>query len=275
LKISPPDVFTGNSKDAETFLSQLALYFTGRKIEGDERVIFALSYMKGGTAGPWAKLKVKEFGTKKQVQDWEEFLTEFTQVFGDPDPSFTARQRMDSLKQGNNTAEDYVASFREIKDETGFNDAALIDKFERGLNSNLVDKIYSLPEMPKTLDEWFNWSTKLDRQWRQRESKKKSFNFSFPQKQQVASKPTFVSTPVTVPSQTAVSTKKEPDIVPMEVDSGWKKVNPVICYKCRQRGHIAKNCKAAFDISVLDWDDLRTLINKEQDMESSSSKKDF
>ena len=31
------------------------------------------------------------------------------------------------------------------------NNTALVEKFENGLNSMLVDKIYNLPEMPVTL----------------------------------------------------------------------------------------------------------------------------
>ena len=58
---------------------------------------------------------------------------------------------MDQLKQGVLSAEDFVAKFRELAPKTGYNDAAHIEKFEKGLNSALVDKIYALADMPKTL----------------------------------------------------------------------------------------------------------------------------
>ena len=57
IKIAPSDVFDGIQSQTDSFLSQLALYFTGKRgdFQNDQdKIIFALSYMKGGTAGPWA-----------------------------------------------------------------------------------------------------------------------------------------------------------------------------------------------------------------------------
>ena len=61
---------------------------------------------------------------------------------------------MDQLKQGNHSAEEYVASFKALTFKTKYNDAAHVEKFEKGLNPASVDKIYSLPEMPVTLAQW-------------------------------------------------------------------------------------------------------------------------
>ena len=72
-----------------------------------------------------------------------------------------------------------MASFRELKDDTRYNNAALIEKFEQGLNPALADKIYALPEMPTTLESWISWAIKLDRQWRQREANKKLLGQTF------------------------------------------------------------------------------------------------
>ena len=35
--------------------------------DDSERIVFALSYMKGGTAGPWAKLKVKQLSAAQEI----------------------------------------------------------------------------------------------------------------------------------------------------------------------------------------------------------------
>src|SRR4029078_9634646 len=105
---------------------------------------------------------------------WEEFQAEIRKTFGDPNPASTARHKLSQLKQGSHTADEYVASFKELKGDTGYNDTALVEKFEQGLNSSLVDKIYALPEMPTTLEEWMSWAMRLDRQWRQREATKRA-----------------------------------------------------------------------------------------------------
>ena len=57
FKVKVPDNYTGDVKKVKTFVCQLMLYFKSRDTKFStqrSRVIFALSYMRGGTAGPWA-----------------------------------------------------------------------------------------------------------------------------------------------------------------------------------------------------------------------------
>ncbi|KIJ39764.1 hypothetical protein M422DRAFT_124503, partial [Sphaerobolus stellatus SS14] len=142
------------------------------KINDDEtRIIMALSYMKGDKVEAWVQEVTEIFATEDL--SWDDFYTRFQESFGDPAPEITARNKMKLLKQGTYTADEYVSSFDQLKRATGFNDAALVERFKEGLNPVLVDKIFSLPEMPTDLKEWDSWATKLDRQWRQREAEKK------------------------------------------------------------------------------------------------------
>lgn len=286
LKVAPPDTFDGSPGKAEAFLSQLLLYFHGKRheIQDDhDKIIMALSYMKGGTAGPWAKLKVKQYASSDTItQDWKDFHQEFLETFGDPDPAGSARHKMELLRQGNQTADEYVAKFRELQDDTGYNDAALVEKFEKGLNSVLVDKIYTLPEMPSTLKEWMSWATKLDRQWRQREAKKKSIQNSTsrpftlsPQSQSPPPSKPFAPVPTSFIRPSPVAKDSGP--VPMEIDSGWKTVKPIVCWKCRKTGHIASNCRSSVNINNMDFDSLKAYIQEEikKEKEQPSKKEDF
>ena len=264
LKISPPDIFDGKINNSATFLHQLYLYFNGKEIVDDrERVVMALSYMKGGTAGPWAKLKTKEYNLTPF--SWDSFVADFKEAFEDPDPAGTAQYKMEMLKQGTQTADEYVASFNELKADTGFNDVALVNSFQKGLNQALVDKIYNLPEMPSTLSGWIHWATKLDRQWRQREARKKMTTSSTSQKASPASQKPYkspVSTQtISVPSGSKVN--QQLDVVPMEIDSGWRKVKPIICYKCRKSGHMARHCPSTVDINSMDYESLKAFIKEE------------
>lgn len=274
LKVAPPDYFDGALAKTSSFLSQLMLFLHGKRadVQSDmDKIILALSYMKGGTAGHWAEIKVRELADGPQ-QSWEDFLVEFKQLFSDPNPGATARTKMDHLTQGSLTADEYVVKFKELKHDTGYNDIALVEKFEKGLNSVLVDKIYALPDMPVSLEGWISWATKLDRQWRKREANKKSLPSS---SSSARAKPP--TTPNSSPLQPNIPTpplktfNRSPDVVPMEVDSG-RKSRQVICYKCRKTGHIARDCKDSFNINHLTYEDLKEHFSNSANNEE---KKDF
>jgi len=130
LKMAPPDVFDGSTAKTEAFLSQLALFIHGKRHEfydDSDKVILALSYMKGGTAGSWAQGKVKTFSKTGVTPSWDKFMAEIRETFGDADPMGTAKFRMEQLSQGTMTCDEYVAKFRELVEDTGYNDAALVD----------------------------------------------------------------------------------------------------------------------------------------------------
>ena len=276
IKVATPDDFDGSFSKAETFLSQLTLYFHGKRVsDNDDKVILALSYMKGGTAGPWAKLKVKEF-TKEGVCNWDTFVAEFQETFGDPNPAGTARHKMNQPRQGNHSADEYVASFRELKDDTRYNNAALIEKFEQGLNSVLADKIYALPEMPTTLESWISWAIKLDRQWRQREANKKLLG-QVPKATSLSSKPVkTISNPNPASSShQSASHSQQTEVVPMDIDSGWKSVRPLVCFKCRKPGHKAIHCRSQVNINSMDFEALKAFMKEEIQKEEDQIKKDF
>ena len=290
VKVATPEPFDGSMSKAESFLSQCLLYFYGRGITGDfNRVICALSFMKSGNADKWARMKIQQLDPNFcEEVSWEVFVSEFRATFGDPNPGATARHKMNQLKQGTNTADQYVADFRLLVQDTEYNDAALVEKFQNGLNSSLVDRIYNLPQMPSTLDGWISWALRLDRQWRQRESTKRTSVNPFskqslspqtparPQAKPFHSSPS-VSSPPPAPQSTPAQ-QKSSDVVPMEVDSGWKSVRPLVCFKCRKPGHKAVNCRSNVNINAMDYEEMknhfREKILKEEEEKKAEGQSD-
>jgi hypothetical protein len=277
LKTNPPAIFNGDIHKSNDFLTQLNLYLAGKAIDNaDQKISIALSYMQGETVNPWVRRMALKLGTGLT---WEDFMKEFKATYSDPNPKATAIHKMSLLEQGTHSVDEYVATFRSLQDDTGFNDPALLDYFKKGLNSSLVDNIYKLRPMPETLDDWVKEATALDRQWRQRQAEKK-LKTSTP-KPTTTTKPisplvrfTQTDAPIITPPPTQAF--KEPDVVPMEIDSGWKRVNPKICFKCRKPGHIARNCSSSVNINNMDYDTLKAHMKAELEKEASlSHKEDF
>src|SRR6201991_1877581 len=89
LKVATPDTFNGDDlARSEEFINSLYLYFYGKKgLTDEEKITFALSYMKGGRAGRWSRRKVVEYSRAKKGPSWDDFLSDFREMFYDPDPA--------------------------------------------------------------------------------------------------------------------------------------------------------------------------------------------
>ena len=107
-------------------------------------------------------------------ESYMEFLRLLKENFRDLMPERTAQHKLGLLTQGNRTADKYTLKFRTLAHQTRYNDAALVEKFEQGLNQELRKKIYNLPQMPVTSDDWIVWAMRLDRQWRMFERNKRN-----------------------------------------------------------------------------------------------------
>src|SRR6202453_2218414 len=99
--------YTGDVEKAKTFLRQLKLYFESRDTKfstQQKKVIFALSYMRGGTAGPWADHIIDKITDDDDMDrsfmfsTFTSFTHLFLERFGERDENAAARHKMTHLK---------------------------------------------------------------------------------------------------------------------------------------------------------------------------------
>src|SRR6266436_3653423 len=99
----PPKVATPCTQDdLDHFKVECSLYLSMRHSEFlDEcsNVLFILSYMKGGTAGPWATQRINSILYPSEAEEvtWAGFVLELDEMFVDPNCQATARRKLATL----------------------------------------------------------------------------------------------------------------------------------------------------------------------------------
>src|SRR5258707_11302426 len=85
-KVSAPSPFSGAQDNLDRFKAECSLYLSMRRSEfPDEHsnALFVLSYMKGGSAGPWATQKINSILFDAQEVTWAGFVEELDEMFAD------------------------------------------------------------------------------------------------------------------------------------------------------------------------------------------------
>ena len=170
-KVAPPSPFSSAQDDLKHFKAECSLYLTMRQAEFlDERsrVLFVLSYMKGGAAGSWATQKVNQI--LNPLHPLNITLAAFTQeleaMFADPNREASARRKLATLRQGSDPVEDLIRQFKIYGPPSQLGDVGLVDRFEQAIHPRLRESIYRLQPMPTTWHEWKSKAALLDNQWR-------------------------------------------------------------------------------------------------------------
>src|SRR5260370_27822915 len=131
-------------------------------------VLFILSYMKGGSAGPWAMQKINSilYPANPEEVTWAGFISELGEMFADPNCQATARGKLATLHQGDSSVEELIREFEIHGPISGLGDVGLVDRFEQVIHPHLCESIYHLEPMPSTWAEWKCKTSLLDNQWR-------------------------------------------------------------------------------------------------------------
>ncbi|KAG9223588.1 hypothetical protein CCMSSC00406_0009219 [Pleurotus cornucopiae] len=176
-KMARPEVFDGERAKCRGFIRNIEVYIFVNAYQFPNeatKVLYLLSYVQGKKVDNWKNTmttKVLEWTRThihdEQVSSFRRICRSLQEAFGDPNPRDTAVTALTHLHQRSDTAEDYVMKFNAHKDDTGYNDVALVELFKRGLNAGLLTRIYGRRPLPTNCEEWQDEAIALDRQWRE------------------------------------------------------------------------------------------------------------
>src|SRR5258708_39397358 len=131
-------------------------------------VLLIVSYMKGGSAGPWVMQKTNSILYPANLEEvtWAGFISELDEMFVDPNCQATTQRKLATLHQGDSSVEELIQEFKIHGPISGLGDIGLVDRFEQVIHPQLQESIYHLEPMPTTWLEWKHKASLLDNQWR-------------------------------------------------------------------------------------------------------------
>lgn len=249
IKLATPSDFDGTREKALSFLRACHLQFQGPGTQGltdGDKITFALSYMKTGTAVTWADHIIETRAIDPtQYQSWVEFEAAFRTRFADPNPGETARQKMFSLRQAGRSADVYVSEFEDLALKSEYDEVALLEKFRFGLDDWLRTQVWNAPTMPTTLAGWKEKAKLYQLQHDTAAAQKAMIAMHRPppaaNRPAIPPRPFRAPVAVTVPTTAPVSaTRVEPAVVPMDLSRSTRSFAGK-CWEC-QGPHLVADC---------------------------------
>src|SRR6266446_3422458 len=135
-KVSTPSPFSRAQDDLDCFKAECSLYLSMRQSKFPDEcsnVLFILSYMKGGSAGPWATQKINSilYPTNMEEVTWAGFVSELDEMFVDPNHQATTQRKLTTLCQGDSSVEELIGEFEIHRPISGLGDVGLVDHFKQ------------------------------------------------------------------------------------------------------------------------------------------------
>ncbi|PFH45512.1 hypothetical protein AMATHDRAFT_121925, partial [Amanita thiersii Skay4041] len=238
--MATPPIYDGAMATCEGFINSCRLYMLAKPQEFPTlqiKVTWVLGFMQTGMAqlfrdhflvymaSPEFRTQYEESNEPDQI---ELLYQDIYKAFGDPNKQATAIQEITTIKQGSRSGEEHVQLFKQSFMRSGYGEIAGIHEFKQSLNTPLLDKCMAIPELPTTLNKWYNLVIRLDRQWRQAVAERKNSQNWTPL--------------VNRPQQS----QWRPPVQPVQRDPNAMQVDwncgPLWCYNCGQTSHMARVC---------------------------------
>src|SRR3954466_8363579 len=150
-----------DSKDYKLFCHQFMIYMMANRdnfVTSEDKILFVLSYMKGGLASQWAENEYEKIMEDRYIAaTYGKFEHRLQATFSDPNKEQNAQHQLSTTHQGfNETAEEFFQKFKLNHQATGYStshDLYLIELLEHNLKCNIIKTIYT-QYLPKTYKGW-------------------------------------------------------------------------------------------------------------------------
>ncbi|GLB35582.1 putative reverse transcriptase-rnase h-integrase [Lyophyllum shimeji] len=239
LKIRTPNDFDGDRSKLNQWLQNIRLYLemnsdvynTDRK-----KITFALSFMNGGTAGPWKETMLDELFALDEWGTWKDFVQEIKDAFSAADAAGDARAKLKVLKQ-TGTADEYIAEFKVLAAASQIKeDNSLIEYFMDGLQPKLVEKVLGVEKPPTTIKGWYDYASRFDNQWRRARA-------IINRHRQDNKKPSTSSRSYTPPRYVPTRDPNAMDVDRLSLEEREEHFKKGLCFECHKPGHRAADHK--------------------------------
>lgn len=175
IKIRPPQDFTGAQEEVCDFAQDSKMYLIlndGVYNTNKKKILFLLSYMRGGTAGPWKRnfleKMTKDKTGAKIFPTFKDFCNQLNAAFLLADKVGDVKSKLKTIEmRGGKTTDDYNRKFQNAAAHSGITeDAALIEYYINGLPAALYEKVSNLENYPTTIEGWYKKTAFHDSRYR-------------------------------------------------------------------------------------------------------------